>query len=175
MILKAMTGCIRAVFNRFQSGARLAKGREASAFNFALTPEAANLRVHAINVDFPGASIRALRMKQPDIPSAINSEWVEAIRHWAANESLIEAAYLFGSRVKGTHRFDSDLDVAIIVAGGDDGERLGNAISCMSNWIAVLQPQLSVSLDLRSAMDDDTIVMPAVHEHGILIFDRRAS
>ncbi|NNG59788.1 nucleotidyltransferase domain-containing protein [Sphingomonas paucimobilis] len=100
----------------------------------------------------------------------VDAAWVERIATWAAGEPLIEAAYVFGSRVKGTYRDDSDLDVAVIVAGADEGERLGNAIFEKPRWIATLQPQLPVKLHLQCAMDDDIVVMPAVRDHGRLVY-----
>lgn len=36
-----------------------------------------------------------------------------AVAKWARTQPLIRKAYLFGSRVRGTHRPDSDLDVAV--------------------------------------------------------------
>lgn len=100
----------------------------------------------------------------------VERDWLDAIRAWALGEPLIEAAYVFGSRVKGTNRDDSDLDVAVFVAGADDGERLGNAIFEKPRWIATLQPQLPVTLHLQCAMDDDVVVMPAVRDHGRLVY-----
>ena len=44
-----------------------------------------------------------------------------AVAKWAGTEPLIRKAYLFGSRVRGDHRSDSDLDVAVeifILQGG---------------------------------------------------------
>jgi predicted nucleotidyltransferase len=41
-------------------------------------------------------------------------EIADLVTRWAATEPLIRRAYLFGSRVKGTHRRDSDLDVAVV-------------------------------------------------------------
>lgn len=104
---------------------------------------------------------------------AVDDTWIEAIRAWAAGEPLIEAAYVFGSRVKGTHADGSDLDVAVIVAGADDGERLGNAIFEKTRWAAELQPRLPVKLHLQCAMDDDVVVMPAVRDHGQLVYSAR--
>lgn len=44
-----------------------------------------------------------------------------AVAKWAGTEPLIRKAYLFGSRVRGDHRSDSDLDVAveIVILEGD--------------------------------------------------------
>lgn len=36
-----------------------------------------------------------------------------AVAKWASTEPLIRRAYLFGSRVRGTHKPHSDLDVAV--------------------------------------------------------------
>lgn len=37
----------------------------------------------------------------------------DAVAKWASTQPLIRKAYLFGSRVRGTHKPNSDLDVAI--------------------------------------------------------------
>lgn len=36
-----------------------------------------------------------------------------AVAKWASTQPLIRKAYLFGSKVRGTHKPDSDLDVAV--------------------------------------------------------------
>lgn len=40
-------------------------------------------------------------------------DMVAAVANWARSEPLVSKAYLFGSRVRGEHKPDSDLDVAI--------------------------------------------------------------
>lgn len=37
----------------------------------------------------------------------------EALQNWAQNEPIVIKVYIFGSRLKGTHRPDSDLDIAV--------------------------------------------------------------
>ncbi|PLV12579.1 hypothetical protein CXG53_25205 [Pseudomonas guariconensis] len=37
----------------------------------------------------------------------------DAVANWASTEPLIQKVYLFGSRVRGDHHPDSDLDVAV--------------------------------------------------------------
>lgn len=37
----------------------------------------------------------------------------DAVAKWASTQPLIRKAYLFGSRVRGTHKPNSDLDVAV--------------------------------------------------------------
>jgi predicted nucleotidyltransferase len=56
-----------------------------------------------------------------------------AVAKWASTQPLVRKAYLFGSRVRGTHRPDSDLDVAIELStlSGDD--------SPLTTWICEAQ------------------------------------
>lgn len=115
--------------------------------------------------------------------AGIEEEWVEVICRWAKSEPLITTVYLFGSRVKARHGADSDLDVAVVLAGQDDdeflivpgeddNELLGNWITKKAEWVTALQRELPVKLDLQLASHDDVIVMPAIKDHGIVIFDR---
>ncbi|TCP30711.1 nucleotidyltransferase domain-containing protein [Sphingomonas sp. BK235] len=100
--------------------------------------------------------------------------WSEAIRAWAADTVLVEAVWAFGSRVKGGHRPDSDLDLALIIAGGDNQERTGNAIFLGPRWREELQALLPVVLDLHFMEPDDQVVPPAVRDHGFLIYSSPA-
>ena len=89
---------------------------------------------------------------------------------WAQNTPSVNAAWLFGSRVKGNHNDASDLDVAIALEGPDEG---------FANWICdaeemrqSLAALLPVPLDLQMVHSTDDIVKPAVQDHGILVFER---
>ena len=42
---------------------------------------------------------------------------IEHLQLWAAKQPSITAVYLHGSRLTGTHRLDSDLDIAIQLRG----------------------------------------------------------
>ena len=42
---------------------------------------------------------------------------IEIIREWAATKRCVAAVYVFGSRVHGTHRPDSDLEHFVIIRG----------------------------------------------------------
>lgn len=100
--------------------------------------------------------------------------WSEAIRTWAGATVLVEAVWAFGSRVTGGYRPDSDLDLALIVAGDDGWERTGNAICLAPKWEEELQAILPVPLDLHFMEPDNRIVTPAVRAHGVLIYSSPA-
>jgi predicted nucleotidyltransferase len=100
------------------------------------------------------------------------AEWREVVHRWAEREPLIVAAFAFGSRAKGVARPDSDLDLAVVVAGADEGERDCNWICEAGGWKNALQSLLPVEVDLWSIGDNDERVRPAVEEHGIQLFVR---
>lgn len=100
----------------------------------------------------------------------IEPHWSEVIRGWASGIDLVLEVWAFGSRVRGPYRIDSDLDIAILVAGDDDQERLGNAICLLPEWEAQLQSLLPIKLDVQSIEPDDQIVAPAVRDHGLLLY-----
>jgi len=53
----------------------------------------------------------------------------KVINSWAQNQPLIKRAFIFGSRARGDHQTDSDLDVAVeLHLGGDDN-------SILSTWM----------------------------------------
>ncbi|NJR80325.1 nucleotidyltransferase family protein [Sphingomonas corticis] len=104
--------------------------------------------------------------------TGLQPHWSETIRAWATGQPLVLEVHAFGSRVKGGYRTDSDLDLAFVVDGQDEGEQLGNAICLLPAWRAELQALLPVKVHAQSMFDDDVVVAPAVREHGMLVFRR---
>lgn len=100
----------------------------------------------------------------------IEAEWIGSIREWAESEPLVLEVYFFGSRVKGSHLTSSDLDVAVKVAGDTDGEALANAMFESDRWSEALGALLPVKVDLQSMSPGDTVVTPAVRDHGLLVY-----
>jgi predicted nucleotidyltransferase len=100
----------------------------------------------------------------------IPEDWRTRLHAWASREPLVIELFVFGSRVKGTSRPDSDLDVAIRVAGETPGVALANAIFETARWQRALQSLLPVPVDLQSMFDDDQVVAPAVREHGQCVY-----
>ena len=102
-------------------------------------------------------------------------QWSQAIRSWAETQPLVLEVHAFGSRVKGAYRPDSDLDLAFVIAGEDEGERLGNAICLLPGWHVELQALIPVKVHAQAMFDADEVVAPAVREHGVELFRRNAS
>lgn len=100
------------------------------------------------------------------------ASWLDAIRDWAAHWPRIAAVYAYGSRVKGTHRPDSDVDIAIILSEGDGESAITIAMFEGQEMRASLEPLISAPLHLEFAFPNDDVVMPAVLDHGVLIFRR---
>ncbi|KQS86921.1 nucleotidyltransferase domain-containing protein [Rhizobium sp. Leaf383] len=78
----------------------------------------------------------------------ITDKQLADIRAWAAQNPLITSVQLFGSRVRGTARADSDLDVAIGAGFGEDA--LQTWIIHKGTWEAELRALtgLVVNVDL---------------------------
>jgi len=78
----------------------------------------------------------------------ITDDQLNSIRAWAARNPLINSVQLFGSRIRGTARPDSDLDTAVDVGYGD--EALQTWIIHKAGWEQELRSitGLPVNVDL---------------------------
>jgi predicted nucleotidyltransferase len=100
--------------------------------------------------------------------------WSSKLALWAKDKREISELWLFGSRVRGDHRKDSDLDIAVIMAGEDEGDRLGNWIALAEEWeeeLKALVP-VTIDLDLGDADISEKVVAPALKREGVRIFSR---
>lgn len=73
-----------------------------------------------------------------------------AVAKWAATEPLVRKAYLFGSRVRGTHRPDSDLNVAIELPTPAPGKPPFDTWSCEAKW---LRESIALILPVRVGLE----------------------
>lgn len=104
------------------------------------------------------------------IVNSLPGEWRDIIRQWASTLPLITGIWLYGSRVKGGAREDSDLDVAFTCVGDRNESALTTVIFNRQKWEAALQALLPVKVHLQYAdPDEDEVVWPAVQDHGIRI------
>lgn len=99
---------------------------------------------------------------------------IELLRRWAASNPIVDRVWLFGSRVKGTNRPDSDLDVAIEHgAAPGDGDVFTTSLMAPKEWQAELQPHARLKLDMWSYRPGDTDrIEGALKEASRLIYER---
>ena len=99
------------------------------------------------------------------------SELRTIVSAWARQEPRVSHIYLFGSRAKGTASAKSDIDLAMIVTDEPDYSAVAFGIIEKKRFKESLAPLLPHPLDLQFAFVEDTVVMPAVIEHGILLYE----
>lgn len=99
---------------------------------------------------------------------------IEVLQRWAAKNPIIERVHIFGSRVRGTNRPDSDLDVAIehgVLPG--DGDHFTTGLCAPSDWREELQPLVRCKLDVQSFRSGDTPTVEAgINESSKVIYER---
>ena len=72
------------------------------------------------------------------------------VAQWAASQPIVTRAHLYGSRVRGSHREDSDLDVAIeITPLPGDSSAFATWIAEASRLALSLAPLLPLPVDLE--------------------------
>ncbi len=96
-----------------------------------------------------------------------------AVAKWASTQPLIRKAYLFGSRVRGTHRSDSDLDVAVeIFSSPGDSDPLATWIreSChLEASIAGIVPVI-IDLEWYGGEADTPVIHKALERSSLLVY-----
>ncbi|MFP4896711.1 nucleotidyltransferase family protein [Paraburkholderia sp. EG304] len=115
-------------------------------------------------------STRTLRFR----PLATHWKDVVPRPHTAEAQPLVRKVLLFGSRVRGTERFDSDIDIAVEIQKlpGDSSE--WTTFVCERDGLnAALQPLLPMPVQLE--WHGGPIETPTVHagllESSILVYD----
>lgn len=95
---------------------------------------------------------------------------IPIVRTWAASQPRVSAVYLFGSRVTGNHRADSDLDVAVTLLNRKEmpGD-FRDWAELASQLRGSLAPLLPFPLDLTHYENTDET--PVVHQ-GLLAGSR---
>ena len=81
---------------------------------------------------------------------AVTTEQRGALVNWASRKPKIRRVMLFGSRVKGTHREESDLDIAVELEPGEDSNAtLAVWMDVSEPWKAELESFLPFPIDLQ--------------------------
>ena len=99
---------------------------------------------------------------------------VAVISAWAAKNDLVHRVWIFGSRVRGNHQSNSDLDVAVqhgIKSG--DTDAITTEIFERQNWIDELQPITRLQLDVWSYHPGETPTIEAgIRAGSVLIYEQ---
>lgn len=110
--------------------------------------------------------------------SGIPTIVADCLVRWAASTPKIQRMWLFGSRARGEHRTDSDIDLAVEITGWDSddadirGEALADWIFNADDWRHQLRGITPLTIDLQPISIEDERVWPAVQREGVMIFVR---
>ena len=109
----------------------------------------------------------------------LTAELQERLEAWlrtTGDAEWIEEVWMFGSRAKGLHRPDSDLDLAFMLNDQPGRTAEGEAICMRKRWNATLSDLLGHTVDTWWLNDpESTIVAPAVADHGVMLWRRHAT
>lgn len=103
------------------------------------------------------------------------SEAEKVVQTWVAAQQIVSSVYFFGSRVRGQHREDSDLDIAIEIIYEEDGTSLAHFMFEKPHWLAELQELLPWKLDIQRYHSAGTPTIAAgLVESSIVVYKRSA-
>lgn len=97
------------------------------------------------------------------------------IVQWATERPIVKRVYLYGSRARGDHRPDSDIDLAIEMVGKNLEARYGAWMFWDKGNRKGLTLQLPYPVQLEWYDPEEPMletVSPAVRKDGILIYER---
>jgi predicted nucleotidyltransferase len=89
---------------------------------------------------------------------------------WAEGKPAIAEIWLFGSRARGDHRPESDVDLAIWLPG-DKGQALGLYLAKADGWLAELRVATGMKTDLEILGFCDELD-EIVHREGVRLWER---
>jgi len=102
-------------------------------------------------------------------PSEFDDEaLVAALRDYFSSQQDVIAAYLFGSRVAGKARPDSDVDTAVLISEEDGVARFERRLRLMSEVSEVCGREADVVV----LNDAPPLLQDQILRHGRLIFER---
>ena len=93
----------------------------------------------------------------------------ECVRNWADGQRDINRLYFFGSRVWGTPRANSDLDIFIVARDS------GAGILGRKKWIDQLTRQLIWPPHLIEYFTANSTLIEKIKSDGVLVFSRHAN
>ena len=95
------------------------------------------------------------------------------VASWARQQRLVEWVYFFGSRVRGDHQPDSDLDIAVQLIYPEVDMALAHWTFELDAWVSQLSTSLPWELDLQLLAPDGTPTISAgVSRSSVLVYER---
>ena len=125
---------------------------------------------------FASVGRAAVADKHPALLSATLSlsDLAPLVVSWARLQRIVDRIYFFGSRVRGEHRNDSDLDVAVQLIFPDPSTALAHWSFESDTWISQLTPLLPWKLDLQLFASSATPTVSAgVTRSSVLVYERQ--
>lgn len=108
-----------------------------------------------------------------EIKKGISKEIITTICKWAETQPLVKRITAFGSRVAGTERSDSDLDLAFEIYNLEDEDKFTTWICEKSKLFNSLQKLIEI--DLQIELLDEEVSTPnisaAVKKNSLVIYE----
>lgn len=105
-----------------------------------------------------------VKMYSPELSrEALLPEWIEALREYAATDDWIVAIWLFGSRTKGTHRANSDLDVALVTRTFHESWQFRDDASKARLETFLLAKRFFIKIHICVAHEGDMVIWPCAY------------
>ena len=107
------------------------------------------------------------------------AEMKDLLFAWAAEKPLVKRLWLFGSRVRGDHRPDSDVDVAIeldmsAAKGLDESGGTAAWAFDTGSWKPELDCLLSLVVDLqRYNFGETNFIQSCLDKSSILVYEKK--
>lgn len=102
----------------------------------------------------------------------------EIISEWAVEKPLVKRVWIFGSRVRGNHREDSDLDVAIeINSAAIRGEDYSGGFATYAfeskSWCNELNDLIGLDVDLQFYKEGETkTIQIALDFSSVVVYEK---
>ncbi len=99
----------------------------------------------------------------------------QQLSSWASSVPCVRRLWIYGSRIRGDNRPNSDLDVALeIDPNGNDETAEVSFISTASAWRAQLKPHIPFKLHLQWYDSEGSYVevQRGVEASGVLVYER---
>lgn len=105
----------------------------------------------------------------------IESGVADSIARWAEATPKVRRVWVFGSRAKGTHQPDSDIDIAVeLEPVADSEETITRWIANSALWRSQLQSRIVERVDLEWFDPDGSTptIAAGLNEAKVLIYER---